>query len=495
MMDPWAETRTEVLLRFEELATVLFKKQPSRRSIMLAVAQYWNDGADDEVHATIVCSARETPVWPHECDYAEDGNGELVPTRPLTGEECYECGGWDELRFDFYGSNGDPRVVAFELFCREGSDQEMATSEAYTPYAIARRAGDRIELELVAVPQRPANAVIGHLPGAGDPWTDARSRALFQEICRAPDDDGPRVVLSDLLLAARPDDPRGEAIALSLVRAPDAAIRARRDELIGAHVVEWIHPLGAVIPPGCAHFERGFLARAHVHARSALDHAVVQGASAWGTVEVLRFSPGSYDVIDPEMTALRDVGPIRESGLAALAEADRPWSIERLHVEIDHDMPRRAIDMLARMPQLPRLRELVLTMPEGPELDPVIADLVSPSRTPWSSQLERLILVVRTLAQLARWSALRPIHARLSVVLVGDDRQPGGWQVGFGRDDTVELTQVGWHAQGTMAQLAALVKQLPPGVAIRLGSTPYRRCGSEEASYVRTHTGRDVTVA
>lgn len=494
MTDPWAEVRTAMLGRFEKLATALFEKQPSRRSIMFAVAQYWNDGADDEVHATMVCSVRETPVWPHECDYVYDENRKFVTTRPLDGEECGLCGDWNELRFDFYGDNGDPIVVAFELFCREGSNQSMAESEAYAPYAIARRAGDRIELELVGVPHRPANAVIGYLPDAGDPWSDARSRALFQEICRARDDDGPRVVLSDLLLAARPDDPRGEAIALSLVREPDAATRARRDELIGAHLVEWIHPLGAVIPPGCAHFERGFLARAHVYARDALHRGIVQGAPAWGTLEVLRFSPGSDDVIDPAMVALRDVGPVGEAGLAALAAADRPWAIERLHVAIDGAAPRTAIDTLAGMTQLPRLRELVLTLPDHPELDPVIADLASPSRSPWSSQLQQLTLVVRTLSPLARWARLRPVHAALAAVLADDDRQPSGWQFRFGAGTAVEIAQVGWHPAATMAQLAALVNELLPAATVRLGSTPYRGCGSDEARYLREHTGRDVAV-
>ncbi|MGH2899210.1 MAG: hypothetical protein ACRDMZ_11095, partial [Solirubrobacteraceae bacterium] len=332
MIDPWAETRTELLQRFEKHARTLLEQQPSRRSVMLAVAQYWNDGADDEVHAEIVCSTRETPVWPHECsnEYGDDLNDK--PTRPLAGEECCMCADWESFRFDFYAAYGSPLVVAIELFCREGATQHMDSSEAYTPYAIARRAGDTIEIEVTAVPQRPANAVTGCLPEANPPWNDARSRALFDEICAAPDDDGPRVVLSDLLLSSRPDDPRGEAIALSLARAPDPAIRARRDELIATHLVEWIHPLGAVIPPGCAWFERGFLSRAHVYAPGAREQDLVKGAAAWGTVEVLRISPGSCDVIDPAMVALRDVGPLGEVGLEALIEAGRPWAIERLHV-------------------------------------------------------------------------------------------------------------------------------------------------------------------
>ncbi|HSR98745.1 MAG TPA: hypothetical protein VLM79_16930 [Kofleriaceae bacterium] len=493
-MDPWAETRTEVLQRFEKHARALFEQQPSRRSAMLVVAQYWSDGADDEVHAELICSVRETPVWPHECSHDYDSDGNLTSTRLVAGEECCICSDWESFRFDFYGADSSPIVVAFEMFCREGATQDMDTSEAYTPYAIAHRAGDGVEIEVLGVPQRPANAVTGCLPEASDPWSDARRRALFDEICAAPDDDGPRVVLSDLLLSSHPDDPRGQAIALSLVRAPDAASRARRDELIATHLVEWIHPLGAVIPPGCAWFERGFLSRAHVYAPSAHEQDIAKGAAAWGTVEVLRISPGSYDVIDPSMVSLRDVGPLGMVGLEALVGARRPWAIERLHVALDDAGPGMELELLARMTVLPHLRELVVTTGDDAELAMAAAGLASPSRTPWSSQLEQLTLVVDNRTPITRWSELRPAHASLAVVLAGDDRQPAGWQVRFDPRDIIEITQVGWHPAATLVQLAALVNACPAGIPIRLGATAIRRCGPDEVRYVHEHTGRDVAV-
>jgi hypothetical protein len=94
---------------------------------------------------------------------------------------------------------------------------------------------------------------------------------------------------------------------------------------------------------------------------------------------------------------------------------------------------------------------------------------------------------------ITRWSELRPAHASLAVVLAGDDRQPAGWQVRFDPRGAVEITQVGWHPAATMTQLAALVNGCPAGTPIRLGSTAIRRCGHDEVSYVREHTGRDVT--
>ncbi len=486
MMDPWAKARGAVLREFEAYAAKLLEAQASRRSVMLVVAQYWNDGADDEVHARVIVSARDTPVWPHGCDWNSQADGSIVA---LQGEQCDLCADLQDRYFSLYGT-GEDVVPIVELFCREGSNQHMDRDEAYVPYAIARRGADGVELELVAVPQRPANVVIGTSDAAHEPWGDARSRALFEEICRVPGDDGPRAVLSDLLVAARPDDPRGEAIALSLVGAPDTATRVRRDELIAAHIVEWIHPLGAVIPPGCAHFERGFLAGAIVYARDAAAQELVQGASAWGTVEVLRLSPGSLDVLDPAMVALRDVGPLGEDGVSRLCEAAEPWAIERLHVVIDGAAAQDIVGPLARTTTLPRLRELVLGMPENEVADA----LTALARAPWWSQLAQLTLVVGMLAPLARWAALRPAHARLGVTLASDDRQPGGWQVQFCPDDTVEIAMNGWHREGAMRRLVEIVQDLPDSAAIRLRSTPYRTCGDDEVAWLREHAGRDVAI-
>src|SRR5215207_11774284 len=121
MTDHFKQTRENTLAYFAEHARTLFAAQPARRSVMLVVSQYWNDSANDEVHGDVVASSRETPVWPHECEYnyGDEHNNFEAEQRPLlAGEECWKCGD-NALEISFYGGYGDAMVGAFEVFCRE----------------------------------------------------------------------------------------------------------------------------------------------------------------------------------------------------------------------------------------------------------------------------------------------------------------------------------------------------------------------------------------
>lgn len=75
------------------IVKICFRRHSQLRSAALLVAQYWND------------------------------NGEVIP--------------------------------AFAAFCREGAHQEMSIAEAYAPYAILRRCGDDIAIEIVGQMLRP----------------------------------------------------------------------------------------------------------------------------------------------------------------------------------------------------------------------------------------------------------------------------------------------------------------------------------------------------
>lgn len=218
------ETIRKTLARFAEHAKKMFDAQPSRRSVLLVISQYWDDQADDEVHGRCYASTRETPVWPHECD----GSERYKPL--LDGEECNWCGegGYDAFQMGFYGGYEDAMVVAFEQLCRESANQNMDHNEAYVPFAIARKRGEHVDVEVVGSAQRPPTQLVGNAQLAQD-WPDARARALFDDMCLHARDDGPRAVLSDYLLEKHPDDPRGEAIALALAAELDDDTRARRD--------------------------------------------------------------------------------------------------------------------------------------------------------------------------------------------------------------------------------------------------------------------------
>lgn len=89
---------------------------------------------------------------------------------------------------------------------------------------------------------------------------------LWREAVAAPDDDGVRAVLGDLLQAA--GDPRGELISLQLLPAEDAAAIHRQDriqQLLRGHAGTWLGPLRDIAR--AARFDRGFLSALEILAR------------------------------------------------------------------------------------------------------------------------------------------------------------------------------------------------------------------------------------
>jgi uncharacterized protein (TIGR02996 family) len=483
MTDHFKATREATIAKFVEHAAALFAANPARRSVMLAVSQYWNDSANDEVHGWVVASTRRTPAWPHECDSSYDEvSGEATRGPLLAGEECWLCGDGDRIEMSFYGGYGDAMVSAFEVFCRESAHQGMEVGEAYVPFAIARR-GE--ELEIVGRPLRPPTAMIDSA-APGYTWPDDRARALFDEVCRSAGDDAPRAVLADYLLER--GDVRGEAIGLALANELDDEARARRDELFQANAERWLFPLGDVIPAGCAHFERGFLARVVVSIGSVSDRKRVEAAPAWGTVHTLRFAPESRDIVSPAMRALRDVGPCRGDGVAAIAHAEHIWSIETLRVasSVKH------LEPLMRARNLPRLAHL--------EVSTVYRDVVETMlrKAPWRDHLERLVFVAAEYGSLADWRALRK---RLEVPELAIAIAPywsdlaSSWEIGFRADESVAVRGADFHADTRMLPLAELLGQLPDDTRIELVSTRNRDFDDADATWLREYTGRAVTVS
>src|SRR5688500_8073278 len=108
------------------LAEAVFKERRDVNSVVLAVAQYWNDEADDAVHASVHYSRRHTPVWPHECGFFRD-----EPVEPNQADFCRWCGGPmpghpDNPEWVPWDDNGSA-IPAFESYCREECHQDMST--------------------------------------------------------------------------------------------------------------------------------------------------------------------------------------------------------------------------------------------------------------------------------------------------------------------------------------------------------------------------------
>jgi uncharacterized protein (TIGR02996 family) len=473
-----AKYRAETIEHLRALARRAFEKRPETRSLLFAVAQYWNDQADDEVHDFLISSRRDVPVWPHFCEMYDDEEGLATP-----GEHCNQ-----NCDIELGGIGVWPETWA--RFCHEYGSQDRNDGENFTPYAIARRRGEgaeaSFEVEVVGKLWRPEEDLLPDEPEAGRSWLELpRAKDLYALVCESPGDDAPRRVLGDYLLEH--EHPRGELISLSLSDRLTASSEAadRHRELLETHGRQWISPLGAVIPETGARWERGFLARADVYIRHSVSDAV-RDAPAWGTVETIRFLRD--DLIVPAMVALRDVGPVRD-GLRALARARRPWAIERLHAVLEDA---QAIDALWGAATLPRLTHLAL---EGPWL----FQALDRPRPRWWPQLQRLTLILDCDASAAIQENWRASYAGIAPWVAVTRRSSItcdlGWEVATGPGQRIEISLAGWHEAATRFTLWELVDQLSPTADIWLVPSRHWAPLPEDAERLAATAHRSIRLA
>lgn len=137
---------------------------------------------------------------------------------------------------------------------------------------------------------------------AAKPERHADVQTLLAAVFANPADDGPRIVLGDVL--QEQGDPRGELLALQL--GPGNPKRER--EIVKQHAADLLGPLHAVLKSYT--FSRGFLARATLKGGSARSVASaimkVIGDPMWSTVEHLEEAPREL-AMDPSMTSLRSL--------------------------------------------------------------------------------------------------------------------------------------------------------------------------------------------
>jgi uncharacterized protein (TIGR02996 family) len=433
--------RRATLAGFRRSAKEAFAEQPDLKSFVLAVAQYWADEAEDAVHSNTYGSVRSIPLWPHTCDYGQE---------PIEGEICGECAQGGSLPYpDDWDDNGGS-IEAFQAYCHESGSQEESSFHNDLPYAIARRIGDDVVVEVIGDIQRPGSLdsdyfdeEVDEKPPVerDDTWDDPRARALLAEVAAAPADDGPRRVLADYLMEK--ENPRGEYIALAL----DNRDLERRDELLAQHEDRWLRDVAGAILGSSVQWSRCFPIAAVMHGSEWR-----RGTPVWATFERLTVT-GGPSVLAPTMRALRELGPLNKDWIGLLRAIERPWAIEKLVV--DEDDP-ATLEKLAAAPNLPSLRELVVISDEP---DNIVAAL--PHAT-WWSQLQRLSVFTGE-SDLAIW---QPRRHELTVPWFGigqlhhDPVRTPGWEFAFDQRGTCEVTLRGFTPQASLEAL----RELLPGV-------------------------------
>jgi uncharacterized protein (TIGR02996 family) len=427
----------------------LFASRPHLRSALFLVSQFWNDQADDEVHASVVFSPRETPRWPHVCPrdpYGDDADQPIPPD----ADTCDACEAQDYVPFHGMATS---IIEAFQPICHEHGNQSAEPAENYLPCAVIRRgAGDAFEIEHVG------RIVRGWAELHRDRLQIAVPDALLRAVYAAPFDDAPRHVLADVL--QQRGDPRGDFIELSLAGAPEA------EPLLAAHREAWLGTLATRVSDEGLVFRRGFPAEAQAFFSSEEDAS----DEAWATIERLRLMPGSVDHVPPAARGLREVGPLGTLGLRALAACWTP-ACERLHVAGDDE------DAFAQIPRVRALR---------------VSGAVRPGSL--GRVAERLLeLELATLDPeiMRAWLGERARPPTLSFCADDESRDAAGFRVSFGREPVAHVAMAGFSAAATIAALGAALARLPIDRVVVRASRLWRPTADEVAE-LASACGRPV---
>jgi uncharacterized protein (TIGR02996 family) len=351
---------------FAAHARAIFDTEPRMQTIIMAVAQFWDDDAPDEVHADLFYSTTHTAPWPHNCDDADDHDLFF----------CESCFMWstDGRSGDFELPTLNDRVTrAIEAFCGEGANREMTWTQTHLPLWVARRRVDTAEFvgQLQRPWQRPDLAQVAMPPPDIAP--------LFAEVYRQPASDGPRQVLADCLQAA--GDPRGDFIALQMHQNSTAEMRADIARLAATHRNGWLDAFLTIASPARCRFTRGFVSALAVGPAPMQAFAALDGSPAWATIESLAFPELDAPPDWPMLAAFSQIARIdAPTSVLQRMGAAGEWALTRLHCT-----GTGGIDGLGDL-QVPRLRHLMIEDAHPRTLERLV-DL------PWWRRLVQLDLV------------------------------------------------------------------------------------------------------
>ncbi len=297
------------------------------RSLVVRVAQYWNDQADDECHLELIGVATDEPFALHGCAYDDAGSGD-----PVCGSCAVQGIG---LSYKLFGHLYGPLIPAVEAFCAEGANQNMAYDDAYRPWAIARVTADgSVAAQLVGALVRPWLDL---------PTTRAPSFAVDDRVLALAGDRDAREVLIDALLEA--DDPRGEALAHGAI-----------DPVLAR---SWLGSLDSHVPRSALELVGGMPDAIGLY----LDREPDEDEQlAFAFRPAVRFLPGSKRAIWPALAPARSLGPLDEVALEDLAATGVPFRARDVELELgDRTQLRALLDAFAHARrQLPELRAVRL---------------------------------------------------------------------------------------------------------------------------------------
>ncbi|MEO8699623.1 MAG: TIGR02996 domain-containing protein [Kofleriaceae bacterium] len=307
---------------------------------------------------------------------------------------------------------GDARIdeaLAQTVVEPRGQTPEIRARQAELARGVIARVANR-PTALAEADRVQVAAWTAHLAVPVDSGEDAA--ALWDQIVRAPDDLGPRLVLADHLIER--GDPRGELFLLQR----DAAGSVRAKRLAHEHWTEWLGDLALVIGESYSEWRDGMLDAICVgRGRHATPDWAWQRAHGHHELAAVR-SVRQHHAVQPErflafvraMPRMPNTLAVSHATIEAMA-ASAPWPI----AAIDHTYSRSsnrgsiALTFAALATAVPELAALTVRMSlaDAPDVCAMVPQL--PGRFP---RLERVELVTRTW----RWLGTRADCAIAPVV-------------------------------------------------------------------------------
>jgi hypothetical protein len=161
----WDDARRRYFDRFlRPTLTAVFDQHLWMSSAAICVAQYWDDEADDAVHAEVIFSRFDTPDvagalsegWDPNLPEGDgqrvvDGHWDLLMRR-ADGSRRW---GWDGGGDDWAWDNNGCAISLFASYCNADGDQCAPAVDSFATWAVVRRAPDGLALHVVGDRVRP----------------------------------------------------------------------------------------------------------------------------------------------------------------------------------------------------------------------------------------------------------------------------------------------------------------------------------------------------
>jgi hypothetical protein len=329
------QERAEAVKEIREWMTKFFAREPKWNSVLMCVAQYWNDEANDAVHCELIASTRLTPTWAFDIDDDDEGR---TPTNAAPIEDA-RISTWnlEESVGNFPIDNNSTAVRPFQALCREGSSQESNYADAYLPAYVFRRDGSVhfvgeivrpwLDLPRAAIPSwireeeaQDNETENGNRPGAVPELIHLTKQDVthLDSIAQSHNSSLAIQVYADALVSK--GDIRGTFISLCNAAQKTPEIENEKQELQITRGEQWLSNLIHVVPLSTADFSTGVMTSCSPHFDSTFQKHF--DSPLFATVKSIHFASGEERLTAhmkslTHITGLSDLGPLQKFPFAS----------------------------------------------------------------------------------------------------------------------------------------------------------------------------------